>query len=138
LLGQRTEGDAAVLEPSHGGEEMRQGAAEPVKLPDDQAVTGTDEGERLGEAGAVAATAAGMVLEQVPLVDASDQKSVALQVQHLPVAVRRDAHVPDQHVRKTSPEEFPYDAPFRLGLSCTFEAAQPGSPRWAVDPTGIR
>ena len=52
-------------------------------------------------------------------------KRVALQVQHLPVAVGRDAHVADQHVRKTSPAGFPHSASFRQGLSCSFLAYKP-------------
>jgi hypothetical protein len=38
----------------------------------------------------------------------------------LPVAVGRDPHVTDQHVRKTSSSGFPHSAPFRQGLSCSF------------------
>src|SRR3954447_2548097 len=41
LFGQRAEGDAAVLEAGHRGEEVRQGSAEPVELPVRQAVAGT-------------------------------------------------------------------------------------------------
>src|SRR5690242_4885599 len=117
LLGQGAEGDARVLEAGHRGEEMRQGAPEAVELPDDQAVAGTQEGQRRGEAGTIIAAAAGVILEQVPCIDAGGEQSVALQIQHLPVAVGRDAHVADQHVRKTSAAAYPYTAPFRQGLS---------------------
>jgi hypothetical protein len=47
-----------------------------------------------------------MVLEQVAFVDAGVQQCIALKIQHLPVAVRGDPHVADQHVRKTSSDGF--------------------------------
>ena len=122
LLGERTERDAALLEVVHRGQQMRQRPAEPVQLPDHQAIAGPDEGQRLCQAGAVVAAAAGVILEQVPLIDPGGEKGVALQVQHLPVAVGRDAHVADQHVRKTPSERFPHSASFRQGLSCSFWA----------------
>ena len=62
---------------------------------------GADEGKCLSQVGAVVAAAARPILEQMPLIDAGGEQGVALQVQHLPVAVGRDAHVADQHVRKT-------------------------------------
>ena len=85
-----------------GGQEVGQRTAKPVQLPDDQAVTGPDESERLGQAGAFTAAAAGMVLEQVALIHTGGQESIALKVQHLPITVAGDAHVADHHVRKTS------------------------------------
>jgi hypothetical protein len=54
------------------------------------------------------------------LIDTGSEQSITLQVQHLAVAFRRDAHVADQHVRKTSFSGFPHSAPFRHGLSHTF------------------
>ena len=101
-------------------EEMRQRSAEPVQLPDDQAVAGSDESQRLGQAGTIAAAAGGPILEQVTLIDPGGEERVTLQVQNLTVAVRRDAHVADQHVRKTSSNEFPHSVSFRQGLSCSF------------------
>ncbi len=112
-----------VLEVGHRGQQVRQRSAEPVQLPDHQAVARPDESERIGQAGTIAATAAGPILEQVPLVDAGGEERVTLQVQHLPVAVGGDAHVADQHVRKTSSGGFPHNAPFRQGLSCSFRAS---------------
>jgi hypothetical protein len=63
LFGQGTEGDVARLEVSHRGEEMRQRSTEPIQLPDDQAVAGLDESERLGQTGPIASTAASAILE---------------------------------------------------------------------------
>ena len=53
LLGQRTKGDTALLEVRHSGEEMRQRSAKSVQLPDDQAIAGFHEGQRLGQADAI-------------------------------------------------------------------------------------
>ena len=111
----------------HRGEEVRQRSAEPVQLPDDQAVASFDESQRLGEAGTIAAAAGGPILKKVALVDPGGEKRVALQVQNLAVTVRGHAHVTDQHVRKTSSNEFPHSHPFRQGLSLTFL-----SPRRAI------
>ena len=122
LLGQRTEGDAAFLEAGYRGEEVGQRSAEPVQLPDNQTVVGAYESKRLGQAGSVAATTTGSILKQVTLVDTGGEERVALQVQHLTVALGGDAHVADQHVRKTPFGRFPHSAPFRQGLSCTFLA----------------
>ena len=104
LLGQRPEGDAPRLEVSHRGQQMGQRSAQPIQLPDDQAVARSDECQRLGQTGTIATAAADTVLEQVTLIDAGGQQRVTLQVQHLTVAVGRDAHVAHQHVRKTSPK----------------------------------
>ena len=79
-------------------------SAEPVQLPDDQAVASFDESQRLGEAGTIAAAAGGPILKQVTLVE----ECVTLQVQNVTVTVRGHAHVPDQHVWKTSSNEFPH------------------------------
>ena len=81
---------------------------------------GRDESKRLGQAGSVAATTTGSILKQVTLVDTGGEERVALQVQHLTVALGGDAHVADQHVRKTPSGRFPHSTPFRQGLSCTF------------------
>src|SRR5208283_983880 len=127
LLGQRAESDAARLEIGHRGKKVRQRSAEPVQLPDDQAVASLDESQRLGETGMIAAAAGGPILKQVALVDPGGEKRVTLQVQNLSVTVRGHAHVTDQHVRKTSSNEFPHSHPFRQGLSSAFL-----SPRRAI------
>src|SRR3954462_3489044 len=64
-----------------------------------------------------------MVLEQVALIHTGSQQRVALKVQHLPIAVGGDAHVADQHVRKTPFVWFPHSGPFRHSLSCKFWGA---------------
>jgi hypothetical protein len=80
------------------------------------------DAKRLGQAGAVAATATGSIVKQVTLVDTGGEERVTLQVQRLTVALRGDAHLADQHVRKTPSGRFPHSAPFRQGLSCSFLA----------------
>ena len=52
------------------------------------------------------------------------EQCVALQVQHLAVALGRDAHVAHQHVRKAPNSAIPYSAPFRQGLSCRFSGSK--------------
>jgi hypothetical protein len=74
----------------------------------------------LAQTGPIIAAAARAILEQMSLIDPRREQRIALQVQHLPVTVGRDPHVPNQHVRKTSSSGFPYTAPFRQGLSCGF------------------
>ena len=87
-----------------------------------ETVTGLYESKRLGQAGAITATAAGSILKQVTLVYTGGEERVTLQVQHLTVALGGDAHVADQHVRKTPSGRFPHCAPFRQGLSYSFLA----------------
>jgi len=77
LLGQRPERDAAGLEVADRGEKVRQRPAEPIQLPDDQAIAGMQEGQCFGQASPVAAAAAGLVLEQVTPVDAGDPVELA-------------------------------------------------------------
>jgi hypothetical protein len=59
-------------------------------------------------------------MEMMHIVDTGGEERVALQVQHLTVALGGDAHVADQHVRKTPSGRFPHSASFRQGLSCIF------------------
>ena len=120
LLGQRTKGDTALLEIGHRGEEMRQRSAEPVQLPDHQAVAGPDESKCFGQTSTVNTASGDPVFKQVAFVDPGGEKRVTLQVQNLAVAVGGDAHVADQHVRKTLLRGFPYSRSFRHGLSYTF------------------
>jgi|SRR5271166_9171 len=63
LLSQRSECDAALLEPCYRVQEMRQRTAEPIQLPDHQAVAGTNKRECFGQAGAITAAAARPVVE---------------------------------------------------------------------------
>ena len=101
LFGQGTEADAASPEVGDCGEEVRQRSTETVQLPDNQAIAGSGKSKRLGQTGTITAAAADPILEQVTLIDAGGQQSITLQVQNLTVTVGRDAHVADQHVRKT-------------------------------------
>jgi hypothetical protein len=58
----------------------------------------------------------------VALIDPGSEERVTLQVHDLAVTASADAHVADQHVRKTSPKQFPQTASFRQGLSYSFLA----------------
>ena len=59
-------------------------------------------------------------MPSMTFIDTGSDQSITLQVQHLAVAICRDAHVADQHVRRTSLSGFPHSAPFRQGLSHIF------------------
>jgi hypothetical protein len=59
-------------------QQVRQRAAEPIQLPDDQHVARAHKRQRGDQAGAIILSARGAVLEQVALVDAGDQQRVAL------------------------------------------------------------
>ena len=80
---------------------MRQRSAKPVQLPDHQAIARSQKRQRFCEAGAIDPTATGLVIEQVALIYTGGQQRIALKIQHLPITVAGDAHVADQHVRKT-------------------------------------
>jgi hypothetical protein len=69
---------------------MGQRPPETVELPHHQAIARLEEGQRLSKAGAIVATAAGAIFEQLPLIDS------------------RSAYV-----RKSPVERFPYIIPFR-------------------------
>lgn len=62
----------------------------------------------------------------------------ALQVEHLTLAVGRDAHVAHQHVRKTPSIKFPHAPSFRQGLSCRFWPRNPAVAQAGVGPTEIK
>ena len=99
---------------------MGQRSAEPVELPDDQAIAGLHKRECLGQSHASGAGAANTILEQMSFVDPAGEERVSLQVQGLAITVGGDAHIADQHVRKTPLVRFPHSAPFRQGLSIMF------------------
>ena len=48
------------------------------------------------------------------------------------VAVRRDPHISDQHMRKTSLSTFPYARSFRQGLSRALQVL--AAPDWSAEP----
>jgi hypothetical protein len=105
-------------------EEMGQRPTKAIKFPHHQAVTWPNEGECRSQASAITPTATGMVLEQVAFINAGSEQRVTLQIQHLTVAVGRDPHVADQHVRKTQLGRFSHSTPFRRGLSYRFSASR--------------
>jgi len=70
------------------GEQMRQRTAEAIELPNDKHVAGADEIQRPGQPGAITLGAGGVVLEQVPVIDASREQRITLQVCALTVGVR--------------------------------------------------
>jgi hypothetical protein len=120
LLGERTKADAARLEIGHRRKQVRQGSSQPIQFPYNQAVAGLDEGERLGQACALAAVAAHPILEQVTFIDSGGKERVPLQIKSLAVAVGGNAHIADKHARKTVSDRFPHNAPFRQCLSIMF------------------
>jgi hypothetical protein len=90
--------DPTFLEAVYCREQVGKRSAETVKLPYHKAVVRSEERQSLCQAGALPPAAAGMIFKQVPLIDPSGQQRVALQIQHLPIAIGRDTHVADQHV----------------------------------------
>src|SRR3546814_11820223 len=68
LFGQRPEGDAAFLEVGDDRQQVRQRAAEPIELPDNQRVAGVNVVEAGFQAGAIVARTGSLV----------DRKSVVL------------------------------------------------------------
>jgi hypothetical protein len=98
LLGERSERDPTLLETVYRREQVGQRSAETVQLPYREAIAWPEERQGLRQAGAIPPAAAGVIFEQVPLIDSNGQQRVALQIQHLPIAVGRNAHVADQHV----------------------------------------
>ena len=63
MLGQRTKGNATVLESGHRGEEMWQRSTKSVQLPNDQAVAGLEESQRLGQADPITAAPGDPILK---------------------------------------------------------------------------
>jgi hypothetical protein len=108
LLGERTKADAARLEIGHRRKQVRQGSSQPIQFPYNQAVAGLDEGERLGQACALAAVAAHPILEQVTFIDSGGKERVPLQIKSPAVAVGGNAHIADKHARKTLSDRFPH------------------------------
>lgn len=62
-FGDGLEAHAACLKVGDGLDQVRQGAPEPVELPDDEHVAVTEEGQRVSEAWPLGASARGLVLE---------------------------------------------------------------------------
>ena len=67
---------------------MRQRTAEAIELPNDKHVAGADEIQRPGQPGSITLGAGSVVLEQVPVIDASREQRITLQVCALTVGVR--------------------------------------------------
>lgn len=119
-LGERAEGDAALPQVAHDLQEVWEAAAEPVELPHHEVVARLEIGDAGLQPGPVVPGSGGVVLVEVPVVDAGGHERVALQVDRLALVGRRHPHVPDQHVRKISQAPFPHITSIRQGLSCIF------------------
>jgi hypothetical protein len=120
LLCERTKRDAAGFQIGHGRNEVGKRSTETVELPDDQAIAGLHKRERLGQSHASGAGAADTIFEQMSFVDPAGEERISLQVQGLAITVGGDAHIADEHVRKTPFVGLAYNAPFRQGLSNKF------------------
>lgn len=107
-LGERTKGDAALLQLLDDPDEVGERAAEPIELPNDEHVAYPQIFHAGLQSRTVVPSARGMILMQMALVDARANKRIALQIHRLPLVARRHPHVADQHVRQT---------PFLLDLS---------------------
>ena len=57
---------------------MGQRPPETVELPHHQAIARLEEGQRLSKAGAIVATAAGAIFEQLPLIDPRRQQGLVV------------------------------------------------------------
>src|SRR3546814_14145012 len=73
LFGQRPEGDAAFLEVGDDRQQVRQRAAEPNELPDNQRVAGVHVVEAGFQAGAIVARTGSFVGVRVPLIEQSEE-----------------------------------------------------------------
>jgi hypothetical protein len=105
---------------------VRQRSPQPVQFPDNQAIAGFYECKRPGQTRSIPTATADPIFEQMTPIDAGGDEGITLQVQHLAVAIRRDTHVTDQHVRKTPLNGFPHTASFRQGLSHGFRPQNDG------------
>src|SRR5688572_22788285 len=99
---------------------MRQRAAEPVELPHHQHIAGLDKSERLGQARPAVFGTGRAVLKYVAHIDTGGHQRVTLQVGGLAIIGGRDAHVADEHVRKTPEAVLTYETAKRQGLSHIF------------------
>src|SRR3546814_7923675 len=79
------EGDAAFLEVGDDRQQVRQRAAEPIELPDNQRVAGVHVVEAGFQAGAIVARTGSLVGVEVPLIDTSGRERIALQIDRLPI-----------------------------------------------------
>jgi hypothetical protein len=107
-FGQRTKGYPLVLQRIHDGEQVRQRAAKPIQLPDDKNVARARECQRLRQTRPIILGPGGVILEQMAGIDTRRQQRVALQGRMLPVGIRRNTHVANQHKRLTLKIQFPY------------------------------
>jgi hypothetical protein len=85
-----------------------------------QAIAWFDEGQRLGQASTITTAPGDPILEEVTRINTGGQQCITLQVENLAITTGGDAHVADQHVRKTSPNRFPHSGSFRHHLSYIF------------------
>ncbi|TWB33269.1 hypothetical protein FBZ90_13511 [Nitrospirillum pindoramense] len=117
-LRQGPERDASVAQAGYDVEQVGQRAAETVEFPHHQRIARLQEVEARLETGPIITRTGCLVLEQMAGVHSGSDQSIALQGLALTVILGRDAHVADQHVRKTPPKWFLRTLPFRHRFSC--------------------
>jgi hypothetical protein len=105
---------------------MRQRSTQPIELPDNKDVARVDERQHLDQPRSIVLGAGGVIFEQVPAVNARGQQRVALEIRGLSIRLGRDAHVANQHERKTPKSRFPYDRLCRQGFPYIVSAVPGG------------
>src|SRR3546814_19778852 len=73
----------SFLEVGDDRQQVRQRAAEPIELPDNQRVAGVHVVEAGFQAGAIVARTGSLVGVEVPLIDTSGRERIALQIDRL-------------------------------------------------------
>jgi len=79
---------------------MRQGSAEPIKLPDDQRIAGLQIFEAISQIGTILASTGRLAGKKMPAIDAGCDQRNALKINRLPVVGRRYTHVANENVGK--------------------------------------
>jgi len=79
----------------------RKRAAEPIQLPNQQVIALLHVSEASLQPRPVVAGPGGLVRIEVAIIDASGEKSVALEIDRLSIVGRRHTHVLYHHVRQT-------------------------------------
>jgi len=137
LLRQRVEADAAPLQVRDDPDEMGEGAAQPVQLPNDQHIAGAEICQTRLQAQPIVACAGRAILMQMAVIDTGEEECITLQVNGLALISGRDPHVTDQHVRQTPRRPLSHTGPIRQGLSRRKAAAWRATFRTQPMITGI-